>query len=297
MKRIHAFVLATLLVAAPAIAQGGAEGYAKMSVKADTMTGNMNTGRPEKLAGGVEIVLISADGSKPNLPIKANTVTFSWKDGQTTPASIAMQGNVDIRHPDAHIRAQRADWNMLSGDLVFTGNPVLESEEFEELKAGEIRINLATGRYELSNGVEVKEMPIQGGEDDGGSSGGADIPGLLTEADITDWAAFLNTIKEQAQAEGENPGKQIMSRLGEKPRGMLLGTDTQVLLGAKGQVLEQLNGVLRRGGMFKRSAWAGIPLTEEIEQLLDIPNQTPEQQVRQNRLLVHAAYPNLVKGL
>lgn len=298
MKRLNALLFAGILLALPALAQGGAGGYSKMSVKADSMTGNMNTGRPEKLSGGVEIELIALDSGRSNLPIRANTVTFSWRDGLPTPVAITMQGNVDINHPDAHIRSQRADWNMETGELVFTGDPVLESEEFDELRAGEIRINLETGDYELSNGVQVKEMPIQGDANGGGGgNGGNNIPGLLTEGDITDWAAFLNTIKSQAAADGENPGKQLLSRLGDTPRNMLLNTDTEVLVGAKGQVLDQLNGVLKRPGMFNRSAWAGIALSEEIESLLLITNQTPEQQVRQNRLLLHAAYPDLVKGL
>ena len=295
MKRLTAFFLAATLLAAPALAQGAADGYSKMSVKADMMTGNMNNGRPEKLSGGVKILLISDSGEKPNLPIAANSVTFSWKDGQATPATITMRGSVDINHPDAHIRAERADWNMETGDLVFTGNPVLDSEDFKGLKAGEIRINLESGRYELLNGVEVQEMALQ--SDGNGGNGANAIPGLLAESDIADWAGFLDTIKAQAAAEGENPGKQILSRLDETPRKMLLGTDTQTLTGAKDQVLGQLNGVLKRPGMFKRSAWAGTTLTEEIEALLKISNQTPEQQVRQNRLLLHAAYPDLVKGL
>ena len=295
MKRLYALLLASSLLAAPAPAQGGTEGYARMSVNAGVMTGNINTKRLDKLSGGVAIELISDDGTKPNLPIKANEVTFTWKEGQTTPSTISMRGNVDISHPQAHITAQRADWNLESGDLVFTGNPVLDSEDFKNLKADEIRINMETGAYELRQG-NVKEMPLQGAES-GAGGGNGNIPGLLAESDITDWTAFLDTIKAESQAEGENPGKQILSRLGDEPRKMLTTMDTLALVGAKGQVVGQLNGVLKRPGMFKRSAWAGKTLSEEVEALIQIKEQTPEQQVRQNRLLLHAAYPDLVKGL
>lgn len=298
MKRLIALLLAACMLAGPARAQGGTEGYSRMSVKAGVMTGNINSRRLDKLSGGVEIELISEDSTQPNLPIKADLITFVWVDGRNTPAKISMRGNVDITHPDAHITAERADWNLETGDLIFTGNPVLDSADFKGLRADEIQINMETGAYELRQG-NVREMAIQGGDgsNGGGNGGGADIPGLLTESDITDWARFLDTIKAQAAAEGENPGKQILARLGEEPRRMLTTMDTAALVGAKGQVLGQLNGVLRRPGMFKRSAWAGATLTQEIEDLLKLSNQTPEQQVRQNRLLLHAAYPDLVKGL
>jgi len=296
MKRLNALLLVAGLLAGEALAQGGTEGYSKMSVIAGVMTGNINTKRLDKLSDGVQIELISEDGTKPNLPIKASTVTFTWIEGKSTPATISMRGSVDINHPQAHITAERADWNLESGELVFTGNPVLDSEDFKNLKADEIRINMETGAYQLRQG-NVKEMPLQGAESGVSGGSGAAVPGMLSESDISDWTVFLDTLKAEAKAEGENPGKQIMSRLGEKPRGMLMGTDTAVLVGAKGQVLEQLNGVLRRSGMFKRSAWAGKTLSEEIEALLKIQEQTPEQQVRQNRLLLHAAYPDLVKGL
>lgn len=296
MKRLYGLTLLAALLAWNAYGQGGTEGYSKMSFSADLLTGNFVTKQFDKFSGNVDIELISEDGSKPNLPIKANEVLMTWKAGRSIPVTISMRGNVDIEHPEAHIRAQRADWNLESGELVFTGNPVMNSESFKNVLADEIRINMETGALEMEGG-RVREMSLQATDSGGGDAGGNGIPGLLSESDITDWAAFLDTIKEQANAEGENPGKQLLSRLGETPRNMLRETDTNTLVGAKGQILAQLNGVLKRPGMFKRSAWAGIPLTEEIERLLDIPDQTPEEQVRQNRLLLHVAYPELVKGL
>lgn len=297
MKRYIAMLLVAGLVALPALGQGGTQGYSRMSVNAGTWVGNINTKRLDKLSGGVAIVLLSDDASKPNLPIKASEITFTWKEGENTPETISMRGNVDITHPQAHITSQRADWNLASGDLVFTGNPVLDSEDFKNLVAKEIHINMDTGAYSLQGG-NVEEMSLQGGDSDAGGGGASDnIPGLLTEADITDWAKFLDTIKAEAKAEGDNPGKQILGRLGEQPRKMLTTMDTSALVDAKPQVLGQLNGVLKRPGMFKRSAWAKATLSDEIESLLKIDRQTPEQQVRQNRLLLQAAYPDLVKGL
>lgn len=297
MKRLYAMILAmglaVGLLAGPAPAQGAAEGYSKMSVRAGLMTGNLNTRRPEEFSGGVEIELISEDGTKPNLPIKADVITFTWKEGRSTPVTIKMRGNVDINHPDAHIVSQRADWDLESGDIVFTGNPVLDSEDFQGLSADQIRINMETGAYELDNGV-VQEMALQGAEH-GAPVGG--LPGLLAESDVTDWASLLNTIKAQSGEAGDNPGKQILAQLDEGTRNVLLNTSTEALMESRGLLLDRLNGVLRRPGMFKRSAWADTELSDDIEALLDIADQTPAQQVRQNRLLLHAAYPEMVKGL
>ncbi|MCF6285294.1 MAG: hypothetical protein L3K26_08900 [Candidatus Hydrogenedentes bacterium] len=285
--------LAILALLAPPIhAQGGAEGYDKMSVKAGLMRGNINTNRPESFSNGARIVLKSSDGSKPDLPISANTITFSWKDGQSSPVSIKMDGNVDIKHPDANITAQHANWNLETGDLVFTGNPVMDSTELKGLRAEKISINLNTGAYEMIQG-EIDETPI-GGMDSGGSD--TPIPGELTEADITDWAGFINAIKAQGQASGENPGKQLLTRLDEKTRNLLQTIDTPTLVSNKGDILKKLNGVIRKPGLFKRNAWKGITLSDEAEVLIKIKDQTPEEQVRQNRLVLHAAYPNMLKA-
>ncbi len=286
-----------LLLASPAFAQGGADGYDLMSVKAGLMRGNINTNRPESFSGGAHIVLKASDGTKPEMPIKASTITFTWKDGQTTPAVIKMEGNVDIRHPDAKITAQRADWNLETGDLVFTGNPVMDSPALKGLRAKKISINLNTGAYELEQG-EVDEAPLES-MDSGSSSSGPALPGELAEADVTDWAGLINTIKAQGQAEGDNPGKQILKQLDEKTRGFLQSVDTPVLVNNKGDILKQINGVIRRPGMFKRAAWEsqGITLSDELEALLNVSQQTPEQQARQNRLLLQAAYPDMIKAL
>lgn len=282
------------LAAATAFAQGGADGYDVMSVKAGLMKGNFNTGQMDSLTGGAHIVLKASDGSKPDMPIKASAITFTWKEGQTTPALIKMEGNVDIRHPEAKITAQRADWDLESGDLVFTGNPVMDSPALKGLRAEKISINLNTGAYELVQG-EVDEAPLEGMS----NGGDAPIPGELVEGDVTDWAGFINTIKAQSQAEGPNPGKQVLGQLDEQTRGLLQDVDTPALLENKAAILKKLNGVIRRPGMFDREAWEsqGVTLSDEIEALLDIDPQTPEQQARQNRLLLDAAYPNLIKPL
>jgi hypothetical protein len=286
--------LALLLVTAPALAQGTTEGYDVMSLKAGLMKGNFNSGQMDSLTGGAHIVLKASDGSKPDMPIKANAITFTWKEGQSTPALIKMEGNVDIRHPEAKITAQRADWNLESGDLVFTGSPVMDSPQLKGLRAQKISINLNTGAFELVQG-EADEAPIESM----GDEGGAPIPGELAESDITDWAGLINTIKAQGQADGPNPGKQILAQLDDQTRGFLQSVDTPMLVERKGDILKKLNGVIRRPGMFNRAAWEsqGITLSDEIEALLDISPQTPEQQVRQNRLLLDAAYPNLITPL
>jgi hypothetical protein len=70
-----------------------------------------------------------------------------------------------------------------------------------------------------------------------------------------------------------------------------------VLVGAKADVIKQLNAVIRKPGMYKRAAWDGIALSDEVKALIAKKDQTPEEQARQNRLLLNAAYPAMIKGL
>jgi hypothetical protein len=288
-----------MLIAMPVIAQGGADGYNAMSVKAGMMKGNIQTGKLDSLTGGVVIELLSEDASQPNLPIRANTITFEWTEGSSMPSKIKMDGNVDIKHPQGQIKAQHADWNLESGDLVFTGNPVMDSDTFKNLAAERILINMETGAFSLEQ-TSVDKMPLKGADGGGASSGGgggAPMPGDLTEADITDFEGLINTLKTQAKAEGDNPGKQILAKLNPTVRGMLESQETSVLVGAKADIIKQLNGVIRKPGMYKRAAWEGIALSEDLNALIAKKDQTPEEQSRQNRLLLHAAYPAMIKGL
>lgn len=298
MRRTAAFLFATMLIALPAFTQGGATGYSRMSVEAGVMKGNFTTGQLESLTGGVRIELLSDDPANPSLPIRANTITFEWKEGSTMPAKIKMEGNVDIKHPTGKITAQRADWNLETGDLVFTGNPVMDSERFKNLSAERILINMETGAFELQDGG-VKEMALQnaGGGAAASGGGGRPLPSELTEADITDFEGLINAIKAQAKAEGDNPGKQIMAQLNPTVRGMLEKQETAVLVGAKADVIKQINAVIRKPGMYKRAAWEGISLSEDVKALLAKDKQTAEEQARQNRLLLNAAYPAMIKGL
>lgn len=298
MKRIAAIVFGAMLMASPAFTQGSAKGYSRMSVEAGVMKGNFTTGQLESLTGGVRIELLSDDPANPSLPIRANTITFEWKAGSSMPAKIKMDGNVDIKHPQGKITAQHADWNLETGDLVFTGSPVMDSEQFKNLTAERILINMENGAFELQDGG-VKEMALQGGGGSagGGGSSGAPLPGELTEADVTDFEGLINAIKAQAKAEGDNPGKQILAQLNPTVRGMLEGQETSVIVGARADVLKQINGVIRKPGMYKRSAWEGIALSDELTALIAKKGQTPEEQSRQNRLLLNAAYPAMIKAL
>ena len=298
MKRIAAIVFGAMLIASPAFTQGSAKGYSRMSVEAGVMKGNFTTGQLESLTGGVRIELLSDDPANPSLPIRANTITFEWKAGSSMPAKIKMDGNVDIKHPQGKITAQHADWNLETGDLVFTGSPVMDSEQFKNLTAERILINMENGAFELQDGG-VKEMALQGGggAPGGGGSSGAPLPGELTEADVVDFEGLINAIKTQAKAEGDNPGKQILAQLNPTVRGMLEKQETAAIVGAKADVIKQINGVIRKPGMYKRAAWEGIVLSDELTTLIAKKGQTPEEQSRQNRLLLNAAYPAMIKAL
>lgn len=293
MKRLTAILLGVALLAAPVFGQGGADGYSRMSVEAGLMKGNFNTGRQESLTGNVHIVLLSDDATKPSLPIRADTITFEYTGDSTMPAKIKMAGNVDIQHPQGQVKAQRADWDLETGDLIFTGNPVMDSENFKNLAAERIRINMKTGAYEVEQG-SAASIPIQG---NAGGGGDTPLPGELSDGDVTDFAGLIEAIKAQAKESGDNPGKQILGQLDPKVRALVEGQETAAIVGAQGDLLKQLNKVIRKPGMYKKSAWEGITLSDEVKALLSKPDQTPEEQARQNRLLLQAAYPGMVKPL
>lgn len=300
MRRIAAFLLGAMLIAAPVFAQGGADGYNSMSVKAGMMKGNIQTGKLASLTGGVFIELLSDDAAQPDLPIRANTITFEWKEGSSMPSKIKMDGNVDIKHPQGQIKAQHADWNLESGDLVFTGDPVMDSDTFKNLAAERIMINMETGAFSLEQ-TSVDKMPLKGtdggGASSGGGGGGTPLPGELTEADVTDFEGLINALKSQAKDSGDNPGKQVMAQLNPTVRGMLESQETSVLVGAPKPTLS--SGSTRSSGSPAcTSAPPGkvLALSEEVTALIAKKDQTPEEQARQNRLLLNAAYPAMIKG-
>ncbi len=276
---------------APAPEQGSAiSGYNSMEIEAGRMKGNFATGAIDEMTDGAKIRLLSDDPDKQPLPIKAQTMKFTWKEGQTTPSAIVMDRNVEVNHPDAQITAGHAEWNFDTGDLVFTGDPVVNNDKIKGLRGEKMMLNVKTNSFEVLR-VRADQVPLQGIE---GGAGGKNDPSLLREGDVKDWAALIGLLRTEAKAGDATPGKQIVSLISADNRQLLMSVDTAVLLQRKGDIVKLVNSVLKNPKLYSADAWNGRTVGEEAQKLIAAEKRTPEEQTRLNRLLINAAYPELV---
>lgn len=281
--KITVFVL--LLLSGIVSAEDSLGGYSSMEIEAGSMKGNFATGAIEEMTGGVRIRLISDDPGQASLPIEAGSMKFTWGEGRTSPTAIVMEGNVKVKHPDADISAGRAEWNFDSGELVFSGDPVVNSERLKGLRGERMVLNLKTNTFEVSR-VRADQVPLQGAE--------AATPASSDEvrpSDIKDWAHLVDAIKAEAQAGAASPGKQILKQLTEENQRLLLQMDTDLLLERKEDILRLINSVLSKPEFFDPQAWAHLTLPEEAAQLTAKESRTRDELLRMNRLLLETAYP------
>ncbi len=276
--------------AAPA--QGaGMSGYNSMEIDAGRMKGNFATGAIDEMTEGVKIRLLSDDPDKKPLPMKAQTMKFTWKEGQTTPSTIVMDHNVEVNQMDTLITAGHAEWNFESGEVVFTGDPVVNNDKIKGLRGEKMTLNVKTNNFEVTR-VRADQVPLQGME--GGPAGGKGDPSLLREGDVKDWAALIGKLRAEANAADAAPGKQIVSQISADNRKLLMSVDTAVLLQRKGDIVKLVNSVLKSPKLYSEAAWKGRALGEEAQKLVAAEKRSPEEQTRLNRLLLNAAYPELV---
>ena len=261
-------------------------GYTAMEIEAGHMKGNFATGAIEEMTGGVRIRLLSDDPEMKALPIQANTMRFTWTEGRTTPTTIIMEQKVNVKHPDAAITADRAEWDFDTGVLVFSGSPEVNNDRLKGLRGEKMTLNLKTNTFEVSQ-VRADQVPLQTPEGAGKSA----PKDSLRASDITDWKQLLDTIKMQAQTDEPSPGKQILSRMSAQNQQLLLALDTALLLERKEDILKLINDLIPRPGLYSKEAWANISLPEEAQQLLETDSMDAEGQARLNRLLLEAAYP------
>jgi hypothetical protein len=278
-------------VQAPAAGSGpGMSGYSSMEIDAGRMKGNFATGAIDEMTDGVKIRLLSDDPDKKPLPIRAQTMKFTWKEGQSTPSTIVMDKNVEVNHPDAQITAGHAEWNFDSGEVVFTGDPVVNNDKIKGLRGEKMILNVKTNNFEVTR-VRADQVPLQGMD---AGPGGKGDPSLLREGDVKDWAALISLLRTEAKADGAAPGKQIVSQISADNRQLLMSVDTAVLLQRKGDIVKLVNSVLKSPKLYSEAAWQGRALSEEAQKLIAAEKRTPEEQTRLNRLLLSAAYPELV---
>lgn len=288
MKSIVLAALVAFLAAAATAQDDSLSGYNAM--KADyigEVTGSIEDGSFETMSGGVEITLLSDDPKQKPVPIRARMMTFEYAAGGGKPSRIMMQGSVQVNHPVAAVSADKAEWNFEQGEMMFSGNVVMNSDRMKNVQCDELVLNFNTGRYRMT---KVKAELVS---PETGDSAPAD-PSLLRESDIQDWTGLINALKQQAAAETASPGKHILSLLDGETRGILTSASTETIVENKSKLLKQLNKVLANPKLYNEAAWTGIALSDEAKALLAKQDRTPEELTRLNRLLLHAAYPTHV---
>jgi len=275
--------------AAPA--DSGMGGYKRMEIEYVGLMDGTLDGRINKMAGGVKIKLVAGKPDQKDLPISAKTMTFSYAEGATKPSRIVLEGDVNIQHPQASVTAEKADWDMEKGELVFTGNPVMRSERVKEMRGSKMILNFEKNAFQVSD-VRIPEFDTSGGAAPGAPK--ASAAPAISEGDVTDWPGFVDALKTAANGAAASPGKQLAARGGEQMQGALRSMPTEDILKNKEMVLKAINGILRKPGFYNKAAWEGVALGDELNALLAKGTLSAEEQVRQNYLLLQAAFPTFV---
>lgn len=248
-----------------------------------------------EMTGGVSIVLLSEDPNTPNMPIKAEKMIFEWEEGRNTPVLIRMEGNVYLEHPEGKLKADKAVWDFKKEAVEFTGNPQLDSPKAEGLKGSKIVLDFKNNTIDIEN-LQADSIPLQG---EGVSSSGESEAGLplLAESDILDWNRFVIELKKQAQGTDMTPGKHLLNKFDANNRSQFLAAPNELILQKKRDLVKQINRLLRQPDFYNKEAWSNITLPESATELLNKDTLTAEEQVRLNRILLQAAFPNIIKPL
>ena len=287
MKRILCGVC--LFAAAVSGAQddaGGLGGYTSMTINdVGKFSGTLSPFAVKEMTGGVDITLTSDDPGMKPLPMRAYTMRFTYAEGAQRPSVITMEGNVRVTHPQGQVSAEKAVWDFGAGELVFTGDPSMDSEQAKGVKGSKFILNFNENSIEIED-MKAANIPTMIAEE-------AD-PSLLLESDIGDWSGFVDALKGQMRSDAASPGKQLVAQLEGEVQGYLANVATEGLVKQKGDLLKQLNSVLKKPGMYSREAYAGVSLGDEVKGLLAKGSLMPAEQSRQNRLLLEAAYPQYI---
>jgi len=285
------------LLGALSLAQGPASaqptdmgGYNAMRIDSVGLLEGGFDGTIKRMTEGVSITLLADDPNLQNLPIRAGRMDFTWPAGASTPSVIIMEGNVKIDHPQASVTAQRAEWNFDRGELIFTGDPIMRSDQVKEMRGERMVLNFELNSFQVS-GARVSELPLRGAGT--APAGSAD---LLTESDVRDWPGLIGAIKSEAGAGGATPGGRVLAALPAAERDQFNQAPLDLLIQNKGLVLQAINQALRQGSFYSADAWQGKSLPDEASALLGKDERTAQETTRLNRLLFKAAYPQFVES-
>ena len=274
--------------AAPAAPAASTGDYDRIQVEAGLLSATLD-GSIDTLTGGAKIVLFSSKDAAKRLPVSANEIRFIGEPG-SDPTNMILTGRVTVDHPQAHVKSEKADWDMAKGLLTFTGDPSIKNAEGQEVRGQKIVVNMADNTFQV-HGVVIPEWQLRGSGF--GGAGGAADPSLLREEDVADWAALLNKVRAEAAAP-PSPGKQIIALLDQSAQKMITSVPVETLVENKGSLIKQINKVLVSPKFYNEAAWDGKKPDKQTQDLLAKGNMAGAELTRANRGLLECAYPGLI---
>ena len=302
--RLMVLGLAVTAVAWRGAAQDAATGdapsqfgaYTYMAVEnADHLEGSLD-GTVRRLEGNVHVVLKSDDPSVKPLSVGADEATFTYAEDKTSmPEIMLLKGHVLIAHPKGRMRADRAEWDLNTNQIMLTGNPAIDTPTMSGVQSESILIDLANGTWAIKKG---KVGRIELGGATGGESPEAD-PSLLREGDVTDWPVFFAAFKKQCASEKPAPGKHILNLFDPESKTAVGAMTVADLMGMKQKFIKKMNEALALPSFYSEDAWRGAAISEEAGSLLEARASRTlarNELTRMNRLLLEAAFPGQIQS-
>jgi hypothetical protein len=265
--------------------------------KARVFVMDIEKGLPKSITGGFDVTVLAEKPGEKDVRLRGGEMEFIGDSGKG-PERVVLKDNVLIDHPQGAIRAEKAEWDFVSNQLVFTGNPVFESDKVKGGRAAKIELNLNTNQMIFEN-LQTDEITIPSGGSPGGGPSEATAGGILSASDVKNWPALLTKIKSQAQEQTASPGKQLLSVLTSKDRETFMSfpTEKEPSGQIKAMILGRFNRALDSPRFYNPDAWKGITLSEEMQEIAkkDLSSLPKADLGRFNRSLIEAAFPGEIE--
>lgn len=108
-------------------------------------------GQVKTMSGGVNISLSPSDANAKPMKLNAGDATFAWSGEGGQPTAIAMRGSVRVDGPQGAIHADRADFDLMKKQLVFSGKVNGGLPQIERFDADKFTYNLESGETMMTN--------------------------------------------------------------------------------------------------------------------------------------------------
>lgn len=130
----------------------------------------------------------------------------------------------------------------------------------------------------------------------------------INERDAREWPRLIGEVRSDAEKSDPNPAKHIVSQFDESLRKRVTEfkmpsegdfDGAMQFIRTQGEFVEGLDKVMQKREFYDPAAWAKTTLaSDELKQLLDQDQAklTSDEIGRRNRLLVEAAYPDLIEA-